>query len=75
MILTDSYNLLQEPVNLPPLKVDSDKTGKDSDHKGVQCIPRNYLVPQGGKLRNKLTVQRFPETKIVEFGFELVNEG
>ena len=74
VILTDSYDLMQEPSVLPPLQVDSDKSGKDSDHKGVKCSPRNNLVPQGVTTRTKITVQRFPESKVADFGFKLVKE-
>ena len=74
VIFTDSYDLLQEPSILPPLQVDDDKTAKDSDHNGVQCVPRSNLAPKGGSLRKKISIRRFPESKIVEFGFTLVEE-
>jgi hypothetical protein len=73
VILTDSHDVLQEPSILPPLQVDEDKNGKDSDHKGVQCLPRTNSAPLGGPVRQKVTVRRFPESKIVEFGLALVD--
>ena len=57
VILTDSHDVLQEPSILPPLQVDEDKDGKDSDHKGVQCLPRTNSAPLGGPVRQKVTVR------------------
>ena len=74
VILTDSRDLLQEPTLLPPLQVDDRKEGKDSDHKGVQCLPRDNVAPQGGAIREKLTVRRFPESKVLDFGLALAKE-
>ena len=74
VILTDSRDLLQEPSLLPPLQVDDRKEGKDSDHKGVQCLPRDNVASQGGAIREKLTVRRFPESRILDFGLALANE-
>ena len=50
------------------------KQGKDSDHYGVEVLPRTNLAPKAGALREKIKVQRFPESKIVDFGFHLVDE-
>ena len=47
VILTDSHDIPQKPSILPPLQVDGDKEGKDSHHKGVQCLPRTNLSPPG----------------------------
>ena len=59
VILTDCHDILQEPTILPPLQVDEDKEGKDSDHKGVQCLPMTSLSPQGVAVREKIWVRRF----------------
>ena len=74
VILTDCHDILQEPTILPPLQVDEDKEGKDSDHKGVQCLPRTSLAPQVGAVREKIWVRRFPESKIAESGLNLVDK-
>ena len=73
VIFTDSQDLLQEPTILPPLQVDNKKEGKDSDHKGVQCLPRTNLTPVGNGAREKIQIQRFPDSKILNFGFILVD--
>jgi hypothetical protein len=62
IILTDCPELLQEPTRLPPLQVDQGKPGKDSDHHGVQVLPRTSLAPQGSSRREKITVRPFPES-------------
>ena len=74
VILTDSHGLLQEPMILPPLQVDNNKEGKDPDHKGVQCLPRTNLAQEGGAVRDKIVVRRFPESKIIDAGLELIEE-
>ena len=73
--ITDLHSLLQEPTILPPIQVDSDKVGKDSDHMGVECIPRNHLVTKGSHLREKVEVQPFPESGLSEMGVTLMEEG
>ena len=72
VILTDSHDILQEPSILPPLQVDDYKKGKDSDHKGVECLPRSNLSKEGGALRDKISVRRFPQSKIDQFGLVLL---
>ena len=74
VILTDCRDLLQEPSLLPPLQVDDNKKGEDSDHKGVQCLPRSNLSSEGGKIREKIVLRRFPESKIIDFGIALAQE-
>ena len=73
-LITTLHSLLQEPTILPPIQVDPGKTGKDSDHMGVECVPRNHLVTQGCKLREKVVVQPLPESGLVELGFTLMKE-
>ena len=74
VIFTDSHDIMQQPVILPPMQVDTGKEGKDSDHKGVECLPRTTLAPAGGQVREKILVRRFPESKIIDFGFTLVDQ-
>ena len=37
-------------------------------------MPRNNLVQQGAPLRENILVQRFPESKLLDFGLTLVEE-
>ena len=66
---TDCGDLMQEPEIIPPMKVDEGKVGKDSDHSGVQVLPRTNLAPKGTSRREKITVQRFPESRLESFGY------
>ena len=52
--------------------MDDHKQGKDSDHKGVECLPRSNLSKEGGALRDKISVRRFPQSKIDQFGLVLL---
>ena len=74
VVYTDCADLLQEPVLLPPMQVDKDKVGMDSDHSGVQLLPRTNLAPEGRTHREKVKVRPFPESRIVDFGFRLMAE-
>ena len=72
--ITDLHSLLQEPTILPPMQVDDGKKGKDGDHMGVECLPRNNLANLGSKLREKIQVQPYPESGLVKFGLALMKE-
>jgi hypothetical protein len=74
VVYTDCQDLLQEPSILPPMQVDEGKVGKDSDHCGVELLPRTNLAPAGRTVREKVTVRPYPESKLIDFGFLLVNE-
>ena len=74
VFLMDCPDLYQEPEILPPMSVDLGKTGKDSDHNGVEAQPRSNLVPEGSSLRQEITVQPFPESGLVKFGSQLAEE-
>ena len=75
VVYTDCPNLMQEPTILPPMPVDKGKEGKDSDHAGVEVLPRNNLAREGGVVRERVRVRPFPESEIARFGITLMNEG
>ena len=56
------------------MTVDLGKTGVDSDHQGVEALPRTNLASKGSMLREKMTVQPFPEAGMAEFGLCLLKE-
>jgi hypothetical protein len=74
VILTDCPDLLQEPTRLPPLQVDPGKDGKDSDHYGVEVLPRTNLAPRGGSRRERISVRPFPESGLARHGVALLEE-
>ena len=43
ILLTDLHTLYHPPTTLPPLKVDTDKAGKDSDHDVVLFAPLSNI--------------------------------
>ena len=56
------------------MQVDEGKVGKDSDHAGVEVLPRNTLARGGGAVREKVKVRPFPEIGILSFGFRLMED-
>ena len=58
-IITDLHTLYQQPECLPPLQVDSDKPGKDSDHNIVSFAP---ILIDNNRKRNKKAVVTRPLT-------------
>ena len=68
VIITDCQRLMQEPTRLAPLQVDEGKRGVDSDHKGVEVLPRAVSASQGPTLRQRIVVQPFPESGLARFG-------
>ena len=74
VIIMDCQNLYQEPSILPPMTVDSGKVGKDSDHNGVEALPRTNLAPEGSRMREEVRVQPFPDSGLAQFGCALLLE-
>ena len=74
VLIMDCQDLYQKPSILPPMTVDSGKTGVDSDHNGVEALPRTNLAPEGSSLREEVRVQPFPESGLSEFGVSLTAE-
>ena len=74
VIITDCRSLLQEPTRLPPLQVDQGRQGADSDHKGVEVLPRAVTANKGSAVRQRVVVQPFPESGLARFGLILQEE-
>ena len=74
VIITDCHRLLQEPTRLPPLQVDEGRQGADSDHKGVEVLPRAVTATQGSEIRRRVEVRPFPESGLAMFGLTLQEE-
>ena len=71
VVLTDLHTLFHPPNTLPPLEVDTDKQGHDSDHNIVVFAPKmnkNYH-----KTLNKKTIKTrpLPESQILKFEHDL----
>ena len=74
VLLMDCQDLYREPSILPPMTVDEGKVGVDSDHQGVEALPRTNLDSKGSKLREEVRVQPFPEAGLAKFGVKLMSE-
>ena len=68
VLITDMYSMYHPPTTLPPLQVDSGKTGKDSDHCVVVFAPRND--PQYRVTRKKKTIAVRPTPQSDVFKYE-----
>ena len=71
IVLTDLHNFFHPATTLPPLQVDENKTGKDSDHDIVLLAPKNnakYKVE-----RTKRTIKSRPilESQLAKFEEDL----
>jgi hypothetical protein len=51
------------------MKVDQGKVGKNSNHYGVQVLPRTNLAPMATTRREKEVMQRFPDSLLEAFGY------
>ena len=67
-IITDLQGLYHPPSCIPPLEVDENKIGKNSDHNIVILAPIN--LPNNGPKRKKKIVRTrpLPESQIKSFG-------
>ena len=68
IVLTDLHNLYQEPLIIPPVSVDPDKTGCVSDHFGVLAIPINNNSSHKSVARISKTVRPIPQSSLNAFG-------
>ena len=73
LIITDLWGLYHPPSSMPPLKVDQDKKGKDSDHAIIIFAPKSndkfYLKSQ----QKVIKFRPLPDSKILEFGKIIAN--
>ena len=67
IILTDLHTLFHPPTTLPPLQVDSDKVGKDSDHDVVVLAPVSNLQYKMERKKKTITTRPLPESQIENF--------
>ena len=65
---------MQEPTILHPMQVDEGKEGKDSDHAGVQVLPRTNLTREGGAVGERVMMRPFPESGNARFGLTLMEK-
>ena len=67
IILTDLHTLFHPPTTLPPLQVDSDKTGRDSDHDMVVLAPVCNADYRMQRKKKTVVTRPLPESQIMKF--------
>ena len=72
VVLSDLSNLYHPPTTLPPLQVDSDKTGSDSDHNIVVFAPQLNTQYRVARKKKSVKVRPLPESDILKFEKELI---
>ena len=74
IILSDLINLYHPPTTKPPLQVDENKKGADSDHYIVIFAPKSDLVFQVPRMKKVVKTRPLPDSKIPLFGREIQNQ-
>ena len=68
IVLTDLHPFYHPPTTLPPLQVDTDKNGADSDHNVVVLAPLNNSQFKIDRVKKSVTIRPIPDSKILSFG-------
>ena len=67
IILTDLHTMYHPPTTIPPLQVDSDKTGVDGDHEIVILAPTSNAQFRIKRQKKTIITRPLPESKIPNF--------
>ena len=67
VILSDLINLYHPPTTKPPLQVDENKKGVDSDHYIVIFAPKSDLVFKVPRVKRQVKTRPLPDSKIPLF--------
>ena len=67
IILTDLHTLFHPPTTLPPLQVDSDKIGRDSDHDMVVLAPVCNTDYRMQRKKKTVVTRPLPDSQMVKF--------
>ena len=70
LILTDLHPFYHPPTCLPPLKVDSDKKGKDSDHGVLVWAPKASARFKVEREKVNIKCRPLPESQVNAFCYE-----
>ena len=73
LLLTDMHTLFHPPTTLPPLKVDSDKLGKDGDHDIVVFAPMCNNEYKKERTKKTLKTRPLPDSQIFNFEKALID--
>ena len=64
IILTDLHSFYHPPTTLPPLQIDSDKIGADSDHNTIVMAPLANDLFKVERVKKTITIRPLPTSKI-----------
>ena len=67
--MTDLHTLFHPPTTLPPLQVDEDKLGQDSDHEVV--VPKQNIKFKKSRTKKTVKTRPLPESQISKFEDDL----
>ena len=67
-ILTDLHPFYHPPTTLPPLQVDTGKTGSDSDHNIILMAPLANNQYKINRVKKTIKTRPLPASKIEDFG-------
>ena len=73
IVLSDISNMFHPPTTLPPLQVDFDKKGSDSDHNIVVFAPLNNAKYKLNRKKKCIKIRPLPESQIVKFENDMIN--
>ena len=72
IILTDLHTMFHPPTTLPPLQVDLDKLGKDSDHNIVVFAPKSNISYKTDRKKKIVKTRPLPDSEILNFEKNLI---
>jgi hypothetical protein len=64
--------MVHPPTTRPPIQVDSDKNGKDSDHNTVVFAPNNNLQFKQKRKKKTVSTRPLPDSQILKFEKDLI---
>ena len=73
IILTDLHTLYYPPTTLPPLQVDDDKKGQNSDHDVVVFAPNSNAQYRVSRKKQIIKSRPIPESNIFKFEKEVAS--
>ena len=73
IVLTDLHSFFHPPSTLPPLQVDSDKKGKDSDHEIVLLAPKSNAQYTIERVRKTIKTRPILESQLAKFEQDLAH--
>jgi hypothetical protein len=73
ILLTDLHTLYHPPTTLPPLQVDANKKGKDSDHNVVLFAPLQNVNYKKDRVKKTIRIRPVLDSQVWKFERDLAN--